>query len=169
MRLLCNPSGAAKDPDVLFRQGQIGRRKGSEGLPVDLRRGVLAGVLSHTGVALSASLEDRYIATRDAAIKKFSPLYDAIADQGLVERNADPALVALHRMALTDHVILRDHQHEGGRHADRTRELQRCAGLGDIADRAIKPDAVEGDGGAFQHPVPRCSASLNHVTIRKPV
>lgn len=37
----------------------------------------LAGVLLQTGIASSASLEDRYIATRDAAIKKFSPLYDA--------------------------------------------------------------------------------------------
>jgi hypothetical protein len=37
----------------------------------------LAGVLLHGGIASSASPEDRYIATRDAAIEKFSPLYDA--------------------------------------------------------------------------------------------
>lgn len=38
----------------------------------------IAGLLLTTGVASSASApEDRYIATRDAAIRKFSPLYDA--------------------------------------------------------------------------------------------
>jgi hypothetical protein len=36
-----------------------------------------AGALLHAGIASSASPEDRYIATRNAAIKKFSPLYDA--------------------------------------------------------------------------------------------
>jgi len=37
---------------------------------------VLVGMLSHAGAA-SSTPEDRYIATRDAAIRKFSPLYDA--------------------------------------------------------------------------------------------
>jgi hypothetical protein len=38
----------------------------------------VAGLLSTTGIASSAAApEDRYIATRDAAIRKFSPLYDA--------------------------------------------------------------------------------------------
>ena len=38
----------------------------------------VAGLLSITAIASSApAAEDRYIATRDAAIEKFSPAYDA--------------------------------------------------------------------------------------------
>jgi hypothetical protein len=56
---------------------------------------VLAGVLLHAGVALSASLEDRYIATRDAAIKKFSPLYDAGALDDVATRAETAAFADL--------------------------------------------------------------------------
>src|SRR6185437_8240802 len=88
-------------------------------------------------------------------------------ENALVERGADPPAAAPDRMAAADEMVGLDRQHEGWRHADGVCEVERGAALRQIADRAIKVDAVEGDGCTLQYPVPWCSASLDHVTNPK--
>ena len=78
-----------------------------------------------------------------------------------VECDADPLVVAPHRMAAPRELVGGDHQREGSGQADRIDNLDARAGIRHVADHAIDgAAAVERQPALLQHPVPGCDPFL---------